>query len=57
MSESLFEIHTIDPKIINIDGSYELELRSKTPLKLADAAAVAIKYGAKGHIVEYRKVS
>lgn len=57
MSESLFEIHSIDPKIINIDGSYELELRSKTPLKLADAAAVAIKYGAKGHIVEYRKVS
>ena len=56
-TESLFEIHTIDTKLINIDGSYELVLRTKTPLKLAEAAAVACEYEIKGHVIEYRKVS
>ncbi len=53
----MYEIFTIDPKIINIDKTHNLERRTKAPLKLTEAHRVAIKYADKGHIVEYRKVS
>ena len=57
MSKHLYEIHTIDKKVTNLDGSHDLVLRTETPLKLAEAAAVALTYERKGHIIEYRRVS
>ena len=48
---------TIDKKITNIDGSHNLEKRTKVPLRLSEAHAVALKYARLGHIIEYRKVS
>ena len=51
----MFEIWTIDKKITNIDGSHNLEKRTKVPLELTEAHAVALKYSRLGHIIEYRK--
>jgi len=53
----MFEIWTIDKKITNIDGSHNLEKRTKVPLELTEAHAVALKYSRLGHIIEYRKVA
>ena len=57
MSKHLYEIHTIDKKVTNIDGSHTLVKQTKRPLELAEAAAVALEYERKGHIIEYRRVS
>ena len=47
----MFEIWTIDKKITNIDGSHNLEKRTKVPLELTEAHAVALKYSRLGHII------
>ena len=57
MESYAFDIYSIDKKITNIDGSHNLEKRTKVPLELTEAHAVALKYSRLGHIIEYRKVA
>ena len=55
--ESLYEVWSIDTKIINIDRTHNLEKRTEAPLKISDAVSKAVKLEGQGHIIELRKVS
>ena len=37
--ESLYEVWSIDTKIINIDRTHNLEKRTEAPLKISDAVS------------------
>lgn len=53
----MYDIYSIDTKITNIDGSHNLEKRTKAPLSISEAVSAAVKLETKGHIIELRKVS
>ena len=55
--ERLYEVWSIDTKIINIDRTHNLEKRTEAPLKISDAVSKAVKLEGQGHIIELRKVS
>ena len=55
--ESLYEIWSIDKKIVNIDGSHNLEKRTKAPLRITEAISKAVSLEGQGHIIELRRVS
>jgi len=57
MESYAFDIYSIDKKITNIDGSHNLEKRTKAPLTLHQAVSLATKLEGQGHIIEFRKVS
>ena len=48
--ESLYEVWSIDTKIINIDRTHNLEKRTEAPLKISDAVSKAVKLEGQGHI-------
>ena len=53
----MYDIYSIDTKIINIDRSHNLEKRTKAPLSITQAISLAVKLEGQGHIIELRKVS
>ena len=55
--ESLYEIWSIDKKIVNIDGSHNLEKRTDAPLRITYAVSKAVKLEGQGHIIDLRRVS
>ena len=55
--ESLYEVWSIDTKIINIDRTHNLEKRTEAPLRITAAVSKAVKLEGQGHIIELRKVS
>ena len=54
---SMYEVYSIDTKIINIDRSHNLEKRTKAPLRLHRAVSLATKLERKGHVTMIEKVS
>ena len=51
----LFDVYSIDPKVISISRKYRLVKRSEKPLSLSDASQYGAELNSQGHLVELRR--
>ena len=52
----LFNVYSIDTKIVNIDKSHNLVKRTEKPVSLSVADKMLSELQSKGHIVELRRM-
>ena len=52
----LYEVYSIDTKVINIDKSHNLVKRTASPVSLSEADRMLSELRSKGHIVELRRM-
>lgn len=52
----LYEVYSIDTKVINIDKSHNLVKRTASPVSLSEADRMLSELRSKGHVVELRRM-
>jgi hypothetical protein len=52
----LFNVYSIDTKVINIDKSYNLVKRTESPVSLSEADRILSELQSQGHVVELRRM-
>lgn len=52
----LYEVYSIDTKIVNIDKSHNLVKRTASPVSLSVADKMLSELQSKGHVVELRRM-